>query len=81
MKSISPIPASVFTTSNPGLFQVGQNFLAVDLYNFTDPFRRRLQSDDHLRSRAFQLPIARRTPHAKKETHFLTDWMFVVFRL
>ena len=30
-------PPSVFTTSNPGLFQVGQNFLAVDLYNFTDP--------------------------------------------
>jgi len=30
-------PPSVFTTSNPGLFQVGQNFLTVDLYNFTDP--------------------------------------------
>lgn len=30
-------PPSVFTTSNAGLFQVGQNFLTVDLYNFTDP--------------------------------------------
>jgi hypothetical protein len=30
-------PPSVFTTSNPGLFQVGQNFLTVYLYNFTDP--------------------------------------------
>jgi hypothetical protein len=30
-------PPSVFTTSNPGQFQVGQNFLTVYLYNFTDP--------------------------------------------
>jgi PEP-CTERM motif len=30
-------PPSVFTTANPGLFQAGQNFLTVDLYNFTDP--------------------------------------------
>ena len=27
----------MFTTSNPGQFQVGQNFLTIDLYNFTDP--------------------------------------------
>jgi len=30
-------PPSVFTTSNPGQFQVGQNFLTVYLYNFSDP--------------------------------------------
>ena len=30
-------PPSVLATSNPGLFQVGQNFLTVYLYNFTDP--------------------------------------------
>jgi hypothetical protein len=30
-------PPSVFTTSNPGQFQVGQNYLTVYLYNFTDP--------------------------------------------
>jgi hypothetical protein len=30
-------PPSVFTTSNAGLFQAGQNFLTVYLYNFSDP--------------------------------------------
>lgn len=30
-------PASTFTTSNAGLFHVGQNVLAFDVYNFNDP--------------------------------------------